>query len=180
MRNLQRYGNECIAELADMGIDISGLPVIIWSVNNRAKSRFGQCHNIQSEGRSEINIAKFLLDENITPDDIGLKNTIIHELLHALAPGEGHRGKWKKLADSVTRKSNGKYVIKRCSSYEEKGVDRDGLQITSRKRSKAKYVIRCEHCGMTATRTRMTKVIRRPDLYRCGRCSGSLVVDSVN
>ena len=178
MRDLKRYGVECINEMEAMGIDMSKLPTIDWIVNKRAKRRFGQCCYNRMKGRCEINISQFLLNEDITPNEDALKNTIIHELLHALNPGEGHKGKWKEMANCITRKSNGRYIIKRCTSYEEKGINKEDLHLTKHKSLQPKYIIRCRECGGQTVRTKKTKVIKRPDLYRCGRCRGKLEIIS--
>lgn len=176
MRNLKEYGNQCIDEMVLMGIDVDNLPMIEWTVSNRSKRRYGQCRYKINEGECEINISSFLLDENITPNEDSLKNTIIHELVHALNPGEGHKGKWKDMADYITKASNGRYKIKRCTSYEEKGVDRDKLDIPIYRSLKPKYIVECQSCGGRITRTKRTKVVQKPWLYRCSRCKGSLRV----
>ena len=123
MRDLKQYVDECVNELKDYGIDASKVANCIdWKLS-KATSRYGQCR--LKHGRAyEINISSFMLDENILEDDVHLKGTIIHELLHALAPKSGHKGKWKLLAREVNIKSNGKYNIQRCNSLSEMGIKR--------------------------------------------------------
>lgn len=65
-------------------------------------------------GLHKIKIAKFIIDSE---DDHVLMNTLIHEILHACFPKDGHKGKWKKIADKIT--SDGKYNITRLGSWAE-------------------------------------------------------------
>ena len=51
----------------------------------------------------------------------GLKNTIIHELLHTCVGCMNHKAKWKFYADKVNR-AYGYDDIKRTSTADEKGV----------------------------------------------------------
>ena len=175
MRDLYKYSEECIDEMKSMGVEVSNLPNIIWTVSSRAKSRYGQCY-MRSKSKCVIDISKFLLDESITPNEDALKNTIIHELLHALYPNDGHKGRWKNMADHITKASNGKYIIKRCTSYQEKGIDIEKLIVQHPKRSMPKYNIKCTNCGASYLRIKRTKIVKRPDLYKCGVCNGDLKV----
>lgn len=175
MRDLQKYVNECINEMKTMGVELTNLPNIKWAVSSRAKSRYGQCYFMGSKDKCIIDISTFLLDEDITPNEDSLKNTIIHELLHALFPYDGHKGKWKTMANYITRASDGKYVIKRCTSYQEKGIDINKLY-NNDTCLVPKYVIKCVNCGTTYARKRKTKIVKRPDLYKCGVCGGDLKV----
>lgn len=53
----------------------------------------------------------------------GLKNTIIHELLHTCKGCMKHTGEWKQLAEKVNRYYG--YNIKRCDSADEKGISEE-------------------------------------------------------
>lgn len=174
MRNLQKYYNECIIELTNMGISTWEVPDVDLTISKRAKKRFGQCRFYNGEAY-EINISEFLLDENITPDEDALKNTIIHEILHALTPGEHHSGEWKRLANLVTRRSGGKYNVKRTTSYEEKGIDRQKVQ----RPVKIRYILECVKCRKQYKHQRKGKAVKHPEWFRCGKCRGNLELVSL-
>lgn len=77
MRNLTEYAQKCMAELDTLEIQYGN--VVEFKVNYRAKKRWGQCKRL-SDGTFSININAIFLDER--NEEQGLKNTIIHELLH--------------------------------------------------------------------------------------------------
>lgn len=164
MRDLQWYVNDCIRELEEYGIE-NAHELLKWRyvVNKRAILRFGQCRY----GYKEINISEFLLDEKITFDENQLRDTIIHEMLHALTPKSGHKGKWITLANKVNRASKGKYNIKRCGDYD--GIHEDELD----KKNKPKYIIKCKKCGTTWNHYRMCPSVKHPERFRCG-CGGDI------
>ena len=166
MRDLKKYANECIAELESFGIDTSKIPADLdWKVS-RAKQRYGQCKSRNGKAY-EINISSFMLDENVLKDDIHLRDTIIHELLHALTPGDNHGPKWKRLANEVNVKSGGKYNIQRCSSDEAMGIKRtDHVKI--------RHILKCKGCGREYRYQRKSKAVKHPELYRCGFCKSDL------
>ena len=97
MRDLQSYVINCMEKLDHIGIEYGN--VIDVEINTRAKNRWGQCKRIP--GGYTINVNAALLDENICPDDLGLKNTILHELLHSCNGCFNHGDKWKILAQKV-------------------------------------------------------------------------------
>ena len=112
-----------------------------------------------------ININVVLLDEK--NDVSGLKNTIIHELLHSCKGCMNHGENWKRLAEKVNRAYG--YNIKRTSSSDEKGVQKSTVPT-----AKNKYCVICEKCGKKYMRTRMSNLVKYPNRYSCGVCGGKL------
>ncbi len=159
MRDLMTYATICMKELDAIGIRYG--KILRWEVNTRAKSRWGQCRTVP--GGFTININADLLDENNNEE--GLKNTIIHELLHSVKGCHGHGANWKRCAALVNRTYG--YNIKRCNSAEEKGVHRDNELI-------AKYILECTLCHKKIYKQRMTDSVRNPQCYIHGKCGGSL------
>lgn len=175
MRNLEEYVNRCIKELEEIGLECGNISEI--KVNTRAKKRWGQCKRIPNGYQININVA--LLDER--SDERGLKETIIHELLHSCKGCMNHGENWKRLADAVNEIYG--YNIKRCNSAEEKGVSKEvraeyGYNPNSHVsvNHSTNYTIKCGHCGHTYTRTRKSKVVQHPEHYRCGYCGGNLIL----
>ncbi len=116
MKNFEQLIKECQTDLESIGIKIGN--VTKYSINTRAKKRWGQCKQI-AEGVFEINISQQLLQDNIT--DQAAKDTILHELLHTVEGCMGHKGKWKELAAKVNKELP-QYTIKRTTSSAEKGI----------------------------------------------------------
>lgn len=165
MRNLNKVAKECMIELDNIGIRYGKIDR--FEVNTRAKSRWGRCKKVNRGYIIEINVD--LLDER---NDInGLKNTIIHELLHTCEGCMNHGKEWKRLADKVNRHYG--YGVTRCSNADEKGVNyrRESVR---RAQPDYKYAIRCECCGHIYRRSKLTKTIQHPENYRC-KCGGKLI-----
>lgn len=163
MRDLQSVARECMKELDKIGIKYGN--VVKFEVNTRAKSRWGQCKNLGNNNFS-INISIYLLDD--TTDIKGLKNTILHELLHTCKGCQNHGTEWKRLAAIVNRAYG--YNIKRTSSADDKGCTCKPDKSDTPK--KIKHVLQCKHCGQKIIRYRDSKFTNNPDYYRCGVCGG--------
>ena len=169
MRDLMKYAIECMTELDKLEIEYG--TVVEWKINTRAKQRWGLCRHTPNEHIIEIN--KILLDEN--NDEQGLKDTIIHELLHTCKGCNNHGTKWKQLAETVNRTYG--YNIQRTSTAEEKGVVNDTYKYHP---MATKYLVKCNHCHQTvAKRTRRCGVVEHPENYWCGNCGGSLYIEEV-
>ena len=166
MRSLEEMAAECIAELNVIGIKTGD---VSFTVNTRAKKRWGQCRALGG-GRYEISISYRLLADG--SEELPAKNTIIHELLHA-ADGcrSGHRGRWLQLAADVMR-AYPEYDIKRCSSAEEKDITDDNAEV---KRLEYRYFFRCLGCGTEARYKRAAKFTKNPNAYVCVKCRGKFV-----
>ena len=117
MRDVNVIAIECMRELENIGIKCGN--VIKIDVNTRSKKRWGQCRKIGNNYIIEVN--QILLREDTDID--GLKNTIIHELLHTCKGCMKHTGEWKQLAEKVNRYYG--YNIKRCDSADEKGISEE-------------------------------------------------------
>lgn len=165
MRNLMIFAIECMDELDSIGIPYG--KVLDFSVNTRAKKRWGQCKKVF--GGFTININVLLLDEQ--NDVNGLKSTIIHELLHTCNGCFNHGEQWKRYAAKVYRELG--YDIQRTNSAEEKGVVNNSVI-----EREAKYQIVCNGCGHVWQRYKMSKVIKQITNCRCGSCNGRLSVFS--
>ena len=163
---MDKLVNECRKDIEAAGIKLGIIHSV--TVNTRAKSRWGQCCK-NRYGTYDITISNQLLEDNV--DDIAAKNTIIHELLHTIKGGSGHTGEWKKAAE-IINSTYDCYTIKRCTSYEEKGIKRE-------KNTKLpKYFIKCQNCGVVYRYYKKSKVVNMflsdPKYARtwckCGRC----------
>lgn len=158
MRDLQNIAKECMNELDLIGIKYGNIKS--FEINTRAKKRWGQCKAVC--GGYSINISIRLLNDNVPVES--LKNTIIHELLHTCKGCMNHGEKWKLYANKVNRMYG--YNIKRCTSSEEKGVEK----VENKKEVKHKFI--CADCGQIICRVRESNFTKHYELYKCGRCGG--------
>lgn len=161
---LLAVADEAMMELDELDIPYS--PCIRWKINTRAQ-RWGLCrrlYELQYEFEIELNISLFA-DGAFD----GLKNTIIHELLHTCPDCMKHTGMWKKYADMVNRMYG--YNVKRTSSEEDKCAE--NINHTSRE-DKIKYILRCKGCGNTWKYARAGKFVKIYNRCHCGKCGGAL------
>lgn len=163
MKDLNRIYNECYKEVVSCGIQPGNITDV--SINTRATTRWGQC--VKKDGHFTINISERLLSDNI-PDD-GLKNTIIHEILHTCKDCQNHGKEWKKYASIINERYG--YKIKRADTAKEKGVSEDDLF------ANAKHKFTCTNCGNSIYRQRESKFTRNYTRYRCGICGGKLIME---
>lgn len=111
---------------------------------DNAKRRFGVC----SYRRKIIGLSSTLVQLN---DEAHVRNTILHEIAHALTPGHHHDYVWKRKAIEIGCTGD------RC--YSSKVVQTPP----------AKYEAVCVGCGHTHKRRRNVRTGQRES---CGRCSG--------
>ena len=161
MKDLMKLVGESQRELASLNIRTSN--VRNWSVNTRAKARWGYCVKV-SKGLFDIQIAAALLQDDV--DEQAVKDTIVHELLHTIPGCLKHTGKWKQYANTINRLLP-QYKIKRGSSYEEKGLE------DLRPKPQCRYILKCLRCGSEIGRQRMSASVEHPEHYRC-KCGGRL------
>ena len=165
MKDLNKLFKECVDIVTkDCGIEIGD--IISVELNYRAKGRFGQCVSC-GNGRYKLNFNHLIFDDR--SDENAVKETIIHEILHTCKGCHGHKGQWKTLAICVSMMTP--YQITRTSSYEHFGLDRP--EQCSRTKN-ANYVFKCEGCGQKIIRQRVSKFVKHPERYRCGKCHGRL------
>lgn len=162
---------ECIDELDAIGVPYGNIVSV--TVNYRAKRRWGLCKMV---GESyKININADLL--SVYASEKGLKETVIHEILHTCPNSMCHTGEWKKWATLVNDCYS--YNIKRCNSEADKGM----AEFYRKKREEGvkgkartyKYVFTCADCGQKIKRMRASRFTEHYRAYRCGRCGGRFV-----
>ena len=172
MRNLHVYANECVEEVKALGIKV---PPVSFTVNTRAKSRFGQCKYV-GNGVYAININCDLLNEEC--DVQSLRETLFHEIIHTLPKCMNHGENFKHYASIINKAYN--VNITRCSSYEEKYGKEYAEKLKQKyqkDKKKIKYEVFCPHCGKVRGSgyfQRMPKWYAHVEKYHCSVCKGSL------
>lgn len=170
MKDLQKYFRECLDELDAIEIPYGNIVEV--TVNYRAKTRWGQCKKIGNQYK--ININSDLLHDDAS--DKGLKETIIHEILHTCPKCMCHTGEWKRLAVLVNDCYG--YNVKRCNDASDKGMDefyknhKEIAMAKQNKRMEYKYEFRCAGCGQVIRRKKESKFTKYYTNYRCGICHG--------
>ena len=174
-KRLGEMYRECIDEMN--AIDIPYGKIVEVTVNYRAKSRWGQCR--KSYANADGIVYKININCDLCHPDAserGLKETIIHEILHTCPNCMCHTGEWKRLAELVNDCYG--YNVKRCNSSEEKGMEEFYAQHDELKKKPTwKYEIRCKNCGkVVGRRQKSCKLTMYPYRYKCAHCYGSLYV----
>lgn len=175
-KRLEEVFNECIDEM--IAIDIPFGKITDVTVNYRAKSRWGQCqkgYDYRVGTIYKININADLCHPDAS--ERGLKETIIHEILHTCHNCMCHTGEWKRLAELVNDCYG--YNVKRADTTEDKGMNdfyREHEEY-AKKKPTWKYTIVCKNCGkVIGHKARVCKITRYPHLYCHKGCGGNLKV----
>lgn len=141
------------------------LPQIDYSLNPRLSRAIGRCKSRINRRTNERSCFQIELSEDIfkayaKENKIDkIKNTILHEMCHALPDGNNHGYQWKHYAKIVGKKGN--QIITVTAEVDE--------VIKSVKTSKYKYSIVCNSCGATYNYSRKPKIANNLSNCKC-RC----------
>lgn len=160
MKNLYTYARECLAELN--AIDIHPNTISAWKVS-RAVRFWGQCSCTVRTRAYTIKISQTLLADDAPVK--ALKETILHELLHAVDGCLDHGDKWTALVRKVNQTYG--YSIRQVDGYEEKGFDKDPMD------AQYKYHLTCEKCGHVYRYARMCSTIKAVQAHKAHCSCGS-------
>ena len=161
MKDFDKLINICLEEIKAVGIKPG--KIIKWSINTRAKSRWGYCIHKKIDNTYEIQIAEILLSDDRVSEE-ACKTTIIHEILHTCEGGMGHKGNWKKYANIMNERYG--YNIKCSTSGEEKGVENR----VAAYRLAYKYYFYCRKCGHIIKKKKSCKFTSYYRNYTCNLC----------
>lgn len=162
MKDLELNALVCMAKLDAIGIKYGNIVSVV--VNTRAKSRWGQCKSIGGN-RYTINISASLLADDAP--QIGLEETLMHELAHSVKGCMNHKANWKAVVDRINRAYG--YHIKRTNSAEDKGFTDEQIEV---RQSVKRYACSCAKCGYTIYRERLSDFVKRPGRYIHSGCGG--------
>ena len=126
-----------------------GLADAGWSFAfDHARRRFGRCNYT----RKLITLSRPLTLLNNLDE---VRDTLLHEIAHALAPGDGHGAKWRRVCVQIGARP------KRCY---------DDTTVVSPPRRVASYEMGCSACNWWTPRHRRTG-----RAYVCKQCRGKVV-----
>lgn len=160
MKNLDTYTRECLDELN--ALDIYPNVISAWKVS-RAVSFWGQCVYTGRTRTYTIKISKTLLDDNAPVK--ALKETILHELIHAVDGCLNHGYKWTMLVNKVNSAYG--YDIRQTDGYKHKGFETDPMD------AQYKYRLTCEGCGHVYRYARMCSTIKSAVAHKATCSCGS-------
>ena len=160
MRDLQE-----LFERAKDYLDVIEVPYskdIEWiKANSRYTRRYGNCawHYDNKKGRRvfQIQIASFLLSEEITDDKVVL-STIIHELIHTCEGCQNHGAKFHYWGDLVTDCYG--IEITTYVSDERAAKVREAGVAPKRKSVSYNWAFNCENCGREWKYKKMPKFMQ--------------------
>ncbi len=115
---------------------------------DHARRRFGRCNYTTRQ----ISLSRSLTFLNPIEE---VRDTLLHEIAHALVPGDHHGPRWQAMCRSIGARPV------RC--YTEESV-------VSLPRKPAAYMLGCETCNWWVERRRLS---RRK--YLCKKCRGAVV-----
>lgn len=163
MKDFKTLQSICINEVKNAGIQPGN--IVSWSINRRAKKRWGLCTK-HKDGTCEIQIAEALLeDERISEQ--ACKETMIHEILHSCDGCMGHTGLWRKYASMMNDMYG--YNIKRTTSGSEKGVE----DYAPTRQLAYRYCFKCRRCGQIIWKKKACKFTKYHRNYTCLLCGTS-------
>ena len=117
---------------------------------DHARRRFGACHYL----KKMITLSRTLTHLN---DEHQVRDTVLHEIAHALTPGDGHGPRWKAKCREIGANPKRTY-----------GDD----EVVSPSRQPAWFEMGCQRCDWWVDRRRRTrrtlvcKACRKPVTYR--------------
>ena len=156
---------ECVEELNSININVEKNRFIDLKINTRSKKRYGCCKKV-SKDRFQIEISDWVMDLN----DIIIKNTIIHELIHCMPRCNNHGEIFKKYARVVNEKLG--YNISRVGN-KKNDYEKSNKEYTE-KQVNYKYKVICDGCNQTFFRQRMKRSFTRK--FKCGKCGGKFKI----
>ena len=133
---------------------------------NRASTRLGSC--TKENGIYRISLSCYILGDEIT-----VRDTLAHELVHTCRGCMNHGPNFQRISHQVERELG--IPVNRTASREES--ERSGIRDAYRQ--KIRYRIQCTKCGNTYYRQKKSVLVKNPERYRCGKCKGKLNVEEV-
>lgn len=166
---------EEIAKAKALGLNIGSISSHIEFP--KARSFYGMCHHEQNryEGKSYsyyIRISYFFLEAS----EADIRETLMHEVLHAEKGSKGHGDKWKESAYKANQAYG--YHISRVGTHSGFSVREEAIRQDKAKNPKYdehKYCVECPKCHHQWYFPTMRKIVREPGIYYCKKCKESLV-----
>ncbi len=144
----------CQARAVKIPVSDNIYPIV--TVNRTAEKRFGRCINTDGEYIIELS------ERMKNAPEKACCQIIAHEVIHTCRGCGNHGRLFKAYADKMNKAYD--YNIKTTNTCEELGVEDI---------STVRYIISCRSCGAEIKRSRYSRLVSKPSLYRC-KCGGVL------
>lgn len=135
------------------------------SINPRLTKTLARCLRSAKDpyGCFRIELSKQVL---ALDDPRILGDVIAHELIHTIDGCFNHSAKFKSMAKMASRFG---YHVQTHFSYAYYNLENPN----PKKPKEYKYIIECQTCHQQIRRVRKSKLIERPEHYRCAICGGT-------
>lgn len=164
MHDLNKLFEETKAELASIGIIVPKETTI--SVSKRLTRSFGNCTSYSNRPDKIIHISDRVMDDSVPLKSV--KEIIIHEELHAVAPYKcHHNGEWLRMMHEVNDKLG--YNVSVYGNTEKLGIKRD---------TKHNAILKCVKCGREFEKCTRATIVHYPYTYQCS-CGGKIRIVSL-
>jgi len=88
-----------------------------------------------------------------------IRDTLIHEVAHAVEPRDHHGAKWKRAGDKIGKRWG--ITVTRCG-------------VLTTKPNEQPYTLCCTRCSKTYKQFRVCRSVEHPHLFTCGVCGAPL------
>lgn len=132
----------------------------------------GKCYTEYLSKENKYETSVVISTHLLNFSDKEIRDTVIHEMGHAICPDDGHNHIWKSTADRIGKKWN--VSVSRCSDNKEIIEYFTSLAKAS---SPYKYEIICPKCQRSCGKyKKVCDIVKYPELYRCCRCHSPLIL----
>lgn len=158
-------------DFSDLGETVPQVRVSTGFPKGNVRKVIGQCWNNTEDGVSQIFITP-TIDEPLRVLDI-----LVHELIHAMTPGAGHKGPFKRIATDIglegkmtathageALKSRLAEIVEQLGPYPHRKLS---LQDGRKKQGTRMGKVACGECGYTARTTRKWLELSGPPICPC-------------
>ena len=164
--------NQLRYELIQKGFNV--FPIRAVKLSTRCTKRFGLCTYHRDRYGEIVEVTITISDICFHNTEYCLRDTILHELCHAMPNGQGHREGFHNNARKVARLYDDCHIDTH-TSHEESKINKEYIKSIGRYRE-YNYKVTCKSCGCSYYYKKETKLVRLlkndtyTSTYTCGKC----------
>lgn len=159
-------------ELIKKGFNV--YPIRSVKLSTRCTRRFGLCTYHRDKYGEIVEVTITISDICFHSTEHCLRDTILHELCHAMPNGQGHRAGFQNYAKKVMRLYDNCHIDTH-TTHEEAKKKNEYIKSIGRYRD-YKYKVTCKFCGCSYYYKKETKLVRLlkngayTNTYTCSKC----------